>query len=52
MGVTKKKQHGGFLPLLLGAIAPALIQGIAGAVSGRGMKKRKATHGKKKGGRK
>ena len=50
MAMTKK-QHGGFLPLLLGALAGPLIQGITGAVTGRGMKKRK-TAGKKKGGRK
>lgn len=47
-----KQQKGGFLPLLLGALAGPLIQGIAGAVSGRGMKKQKGGRKAKKGGRK
>ena len=38
MSMTKK-QNGGFLPMLLGALAPALIQGVAGALGGKGMKK-------------
>lgn len=39
--VVMKKQDGGILPMLLSAVAPSIIQGIAGALSGRGMMKKK-----------
>jgi hypothetical protein len=43
----KQDQKGGFLPMLIGALAPALIQGLAGAFSGKGLKKKTIKGGKK-----
>lgn len=43
----KQDQKGGFIGALLGAVAPMLIQGLAGALGGKGIKKTHKKAGKK-----